>query len=68
LGVLPGYTTANFSVGAEFSRFSLELYVQNIFDERGELSRFQECGSCFQRPYIVPITPRTIGIRAGAKF
>ena len=68
LGRLPGFTTADFSVGAEFSRFSLELYVQNIFDERGELSRFQACGSCFQRPYIVPITPRTIGIRAGAKF
>jgi hypothetical protein len=38
------------------------------FDERGQLSRFVACGVCGQRPYIVPTTPRTIGLRAGAKF
>jgi hypothetical protein len=54
--------------GFDFKRFNLEVFAQNVGDERGQLSRFQECGSCGQRPYIVPITPRTIGIRAGAKF
>ncbi|MDB5681853.1 MAG: TonB-dependent receptor [Sphingomonas bacterium] len=68
LGRLPAFTTADFSIGAEFSRFTFELYLQNAFDARGQLSRFQECGSCGQRPYIVPITPRTIGVRFGAKF
>ena len=68
LGRLPAFTTADFSIGAEWSKFSLELYLQNAFDARGQLSRFQECGSCGQRPYIVPITPQTIGVRFGAKF
>ncbi len=68
LGRLPAYAAANFALGAEFSSYSLELFIQNAFDARGQLSRFQECGSCGQRPYVVPITPRTIGIRAGAKF
>ena len=67
-GRLPAYTTANFAIGAEFTNYTFELFVQNAFDERGQLSRFQECGSCSQRPYIVPINPRTIGVRAGAKF
>lgn len=68
LGRLASFTTVDLSVGAEFKRFSLEIFAQNLGDERGQLSRFQQCGSCGQRPYIVPITPRTIGLRVGAKF
>ncbi|MEG3150046.1 TonB-dependent receptor [Sphingomonas sp. ZT3P38] len=68
LGRLRSYTTANFAAGAEFGNYSFELFVQNAFDERAEISRFQQCGTCIQRPYIVTATPRTIGVRAGAKF
>ena len=68
LGGLPAYATVNLAVGADWSTFNLELFVANVFDTRGQISRFEECGACSQRPYIVPITPRTVGIRAGAKF
>ncbi|MDQ0249640.1 outer membrane receptor protein involved in Fe transport [Sphingomonas kyeonggiensis] len=68
LGRIEAYTTGNLAFGFELARYSLELFAQNIWDERGQISRFQQCGACDQRPYIVPITPRTIGIRAGAKF
>ena len=68
MGRLAAYTTANFAIGADFTGFTLELYIQNAFDERAQLSRFQECGSCYQRPYVVTNTPQTIGIRAGARF
>lgn len=68
LGRLKAYGQMNLAAGAEWDAFSLEIYVSNVFDERGELSRFEACGSCGQRPYIVPTTPRTIGLRAGAKF
>ncbi|MBC9032733.1 TonB-dependent receptor [Sphingomonas sp. JC676] len=68
LGRLPAYTTGDLAIGAEFTSFTLEAFVQNIWDERGQISRFQECGSCGQRPYAVYIRPRTIGIRAGTKF
>ena len=67
LGRLKAYTTASFSFGAEFDKFSLEAFVDNAFDERGQISRFAQCGSC-SRSYIVPITPRTIGLRVGSKF
>lgn len=67
LGRLAAYTTADFSFGAEFGKYSLELFVDNALDERAQISRFAECGSCL-RTYIVPVTPRTFGFRAGAKF
>ena len=67
-GRLAGYTTANFSVGVDLKAYTVELFVQNAFDERAQLSRYQECGSCYARPYVVTDTPRTIGLRAGAKF
>ena len=68
LGRLKAFTTADFSLGAEFKNFSIEVFLENAFDARGQLSRFQECGSCGQRPYIVPIRPQTAGIRLGSKF
>jgi hypothetical protein len=68
LGRLKAFTTANFALGAEFKNFSIEVFLENAFDARGQLSRFQECGSCGQRPYIVPIRPQTAGIRLGSKF
>ncbi len=68
LGRLGAYTTGNLSVGAETSRYSFELFVQNITDERAELSRYQACSVCNQRNYTVVATPRTVGFRAGAKF
>jgi iron complex outermembrane receptor protein len=68
LGRLPAYTTANFAAGITFSDFSLELFINNAFDERGQITRFQECGSCSQRPYAIYIRPQTIGVRAGTKF
>lgn len=68
LGDLPGFTTVAVAAGLELDRYTLEVYISNLLDGRGQLSRFQECGACGQRPYIVPITPRTIGVRIGAKF
>lgn len=68
LGRLEAFTTVGLAAGLNFERFNIELFVSNLADERGQLSRFQECGSCGQRTYIVPIAPRTIGLRAGAKF
>ena len=67
-GRLPSYTTADFALGIEWQRISAELFIENAFDERAQLTRFQECGQCFQRPYAVVTTPRTIGIRVGTRF
>ncbi len=67
-GRLKAWTSADFAFGIEWEKFSAELFVANAFDTRAQLSRGQQCSVCFQRPYIYSSTPRTIGLRAGAKF
>jgi iron complex outermembrane recepter protein len=67
-GRLAASTIADFTLGMDWDSFTAELFVNNAFDERSEISRYQQCSVCFQRPYVVPNTPRTIGLRVGAKF
>ncbi len=66
-GELQSFGVANFSVGADWSDYSIEFFVSNLLDERGDLSRFVQCGQC-TRVYIVPVQPRTVGMRVGTKF
>ncbi|GHC95184.1 TonB-dependent receptor [Novosphingobium pokkalii] len=68
LGRIAAFTQVNFALGSEWDKYSLELFATNAFDERGQLSRYVACGVCYNRVYIVPNQPRTLGIRAGAKF
>ncbi len=67
-GRLKAYTTVDFAFGIDWDRYSLGIFLENAFDERAQLSRFQQCGQCFQRPYVVTNTPQTMGIKAGYKF
>jgi outer membrane receptor protein involved in Fe transport len=68
LGDIKSSVTADFSVGAKLSKFSLELFLANAFDERAEISRFVPCSVCYQRPYYFYERPRTVGVRAGTSF
>ncbi len=68
LGPLPAFTTANLSIGGMIGSITAELFAQNVTDERGQLSRSVRCSVCYQRTYATLVTPRTIGLRLGAKF
>ncbi len=68
LGRLAAYTTFDFAVGLNWPFLSAEVVVENAFDKRAQLSRYEECGSCYQRPYVVANMPRTIGLRVGHSF
>jgi iron complex outermembrane recepter protein len=68
LGRLDDYTTFDFAAGLELGRLRFEGFVQNLFDDRAELTRFQQCGQCALRTYIVTSPPRTIGVRVGTNF
>ncbi|HYZ49128.1 MAG TPA: TonB-dependent receptor [Sphingomonas sp.] len=70
-GNLPAWTTVDFAVGAAWQKITAELFVQNAFDERAQISRYVQCGQCLPpvgRVYAVVQNPRTIGIRAGYRF
>ncbi|MDH7974841.1 TonB-dependent receptor [Sphingomonas sp. AR_OL41] len=66
-GRLPAFTTADFRLGYDWGNYTTELFIQNAFDERGQLSRGVQCSIC-DRVYAVVTTPRTIGLKLGAKF
>ncbi len=70
-GNLPSSILVDLFAGYNWSRYSVELFGTNIFDERNQLSRFFVCGAnCETNEFlhIVPGRPRTIGLRLGAKF
>jgi len=77
LGTMPAYATADFSVGAQRNNWTVELFIKNAFDSRGELNRFTPCttGVCATgypgvppAVYVVPIQPLTVGIKVGQLF
>ena len=77
LGISPAYTQIDASIGGERDGYSLELYVRNLNDVRGEQSRSAQCNinycgpSSFDRVgeiYRNYNQPRTIGVRVGKKF
>jgi outer membrane receptor protein involved in Fe transport len=66
-GRLHAATLVDLFAGLDWPRWSLELFATNLFDKRIDISRQTACGSC-TRALVVPGRPRTIGIRAGARF
>jgi outer membrane receptor protein involved in Fe transport len=66
-GKLHAYTLVDVFAGFDWSRYNIELFATNLFDERNELSRFVVCNLCTSNK-IVPGRPRTIGLRLGARF
>jgi outer membrane receptor protein involved in Fe transport len=67
LGRIRASTLVDFSAGIDLRTYELEFFVNNLFDKRNDLTRYSNCGSCL-RTVITPGTPRTVGVRAGARF
>ena len=71
LGREAAYTLADFTAGIEKSSYSIELFVNNVFDKRAQLDRWAQCDAAVcgvAGTYITPAQPRTIGIKFGQKF
>jgi outer membrane receptor protein involved in Fe transport len=70
LGDMPGYGSVDLSTGIKYNQWSFDAYLKNAFDNRGQLARYAECQAtvCGGTTYIIPIQPRTLGIRATYDF
>ena len=70
LGRMPAYTVADFAIGLRRDSWTAELYLNNAFDERGNLNRFSQCspGTCGAITYQIVNPPRTLGIKFGQRF
>ncbi|HEV7122526.1 MAG TPA: TonB-dependent receptor [Rhodanobacter sp.] len=44
LGNLPAYNSVDFSAGIQKNSWSVNLYIDNVFDKRAALYKFTECG------------------------
>jgi outer membrane receptor protein involved in Fe transport len=70
LGRQPSYVEADFAAGYNWGNSSLDLYIKNAFDSRGQVTRYAECTPtvCGSEVYVVPIHPMEIGLKFGQKF
>ena len=70
LGDLDAYTLFDLSAGFRRGGWALDLFVDNLFDERAELARFAQCATltCGNQPYTVVARPRTFGVRFSQEF
>jgi iron complex outermembrane recepter protein len=69
MGHNDAYGIADLSGGFGNDRFSVELFVNNVTDERADITRFTQCDpSVCTRTYVVTNQPRTYGIKFGQKF
>jgi outer membrane receptor protein involved in Fe transport len=70
LGEQPSYDIIDFSLGADRGSWGLELFVNNVTDERTVLYRTVQCAEsiCGAEPYIYTTPPRTIGLKFTQNF
>jgi outer membrane receptor protein involved in Fe transport len=70
LGPTPAFTTADFAVGTAQGNWNAELYIENAFDEHGQLNRYGQCSAtfCYENPRVYPIKPQNFGIKFAQRF
>jgi iron complex outermembrane receptor protein len=69
LGMMPAYGILDLAAGAAIDNFNIELYCANAGDKRAQLSRFANTNPLNDNQvYILPATPRTIGIKFSQRF
>jgi iron complex outermembrane recepter protein len=71
LGQQPAYALFDTTFGADKGPYSIELFVNNLFDRRAETYRYAECteSTCGQYAVYHGIyKPRLIGLRFSQKF
>jgi iron complex outermembrane receptor protein len=75
IGTQPAYGLANLLGGVSKGAWDLELFVDNVFDKRGQTTRSVPCTIqiggvpiCGEKPLVAITMPRTIGLRFGQHF
>lgn len=81
LGDMPAYNTLDLSAGYRSDKgWSLDLYVNNVFDKRAQIGKYAECDESVcaahgvvpaypnGQVYVVPNMPRLIGLRFSQDF
>jgi len=72
-GTTPAFSTFNFSAGIAQNSWTLEAYIENAFDERGQIGKNSECNDlanhyCLSNAHIYPTAPMSFGLKFGQRF
>ncbi len=59
-----GYASLNFSTGLTGENWSVEVFANNLTNERGEMAN----NFVFDREQVTIIRPRTVGVRVGVQY
>lgn len=63
------YGVADFSFGLGKDNYRIEMFIENAFDERADITRFAQCDEQIcTHPYIVTNQPRTYGLKFSQRF
>ncbi len=70
MGSNDSFMSVDVTAGIERDSWGLELFVDNIADERGEVFKTAQCATdvCGVNPYVGIIQPMTYGLRFNQKF
>jgi len=69
IGTQPSYTTGDLAFGVGRGNWTAELFVENVTDELGEVTRYPPCAaSVCTAPLVVTIRPLTFGLKFGQRF
>jgi iron complex outermembrane recepter protein len=69
LGEQSSYSIADFSASVGKDKWTVELFIDNAFDERADSYRFAQCDTAIcSTVYTVANRPRTVGLRFGQDF
>ncbi len=70
LGNTPGFMSFDFSGGLKKDNWSFDLFIQNAFDKRGQLTKNTFCSIdfCSGSSRTFTIKPRFFGVRVGQRF
>jgi outer membrane receptor protein involved in Fe transport len=68
-GMMPAYGLVDVAGGVNVGNVNVELFVTNVADRRAQLSRFTESNPVNDNQvYILPVQPRTIGLKFAQRF
>jgi outer membrane receptor protein involved in Fe transport len=67
------FGTFNLSAGIGQNSWTLQAYINNLFDERGQLGRNSECNDsfyhyCLNNTHVLPTAPMQFGLQFGQRF
>ena len=72
-GDTPAFSTVDLSAGTGTGNWTIEAYIDNLFDKRGELGKNSECNDlaahyCLLNAHIYPIKPMQFGVKFAQRF